>query len=233
MRARLSPVFRCLAGLLIVLLPACGAPPGPGQAHHLSYTQHVTAQAGVRAMQLRSLSGQTQSLPLSLTVHIDRNFDAAERELIVEAVGEWNEALNGESHIEVAADAIDTFSDMSRIRKPNVWVIARIESSHPLAAARDMSRALAVKIGGRSGIIYVVHDRLGSRDLRGIVLHELGHVFGLAHDPRGKLMSPYYKANKQQCIDKGTIRAIAELHQMPIDDFDWCIGRGMEAIVAD
>jgi putative peptidase family protein len=64
-------------------------------------------------------------------------------------------------------------------------------------------------------------DRIGMRDLGGIVMHELGHVLGLGHS-EGGLMAARYHPTNQQCIDKATITAVAAKRRLPVDQLNWC-----------
>ena len=169
-----------------------------------------------------------------IPLHIDRTFPAAERDHILSAIDQWNNVMNGTMRFDIAPDAYDfTTYAAGPLRAARAWVIARVDSHHPLIDNPTFHRALAVSVGVRSGVIYIVHDRIGRRDLTGIVMHELGHVLGLRHDAGGRLMSPYATKDAQKCIDKGTVRALALAHGFDLEVFNWCVGPGMESIEAE
>ena len=68
-------------------------------------------------------------------------------------------------------------------------------------------------------IVYL--DRVGTRDLGGVVMHELGHVLGLAHGERG-LMAAHYHPTDQRCVDKATITAVAAQRRLAVNQLNWC-----------
>ena len=167
-------------------------------------------------------------------VHIDRTFNMYERAKIMRAVNEWNVALNGQVRLTVSTDKFDSTPYLAAgSRRPEGWIVAKIDSRSPVMADKSMSRALAVTVGTRKAIVYVVADRLGSRDLGGIMMHEFGHALGVGHDASSQLMHPYYTGDKQRCIDKGTVRAVAAAQGLAADRMNWCMGSGEKINVAE
>ncbi len=55
------------------------------------------------------------------------------------------------------------------------------------------------------------------------MLHELGHVLGLNHNPRSRLMSTDYVLDKQGCVDKVTVETLATHKQLPLNELNWCV----------
>ena len=162
-----------------------------------------------------------------IVLYVDGNFGPAERERIGLAVQQWNHALNGFVQLQAALLAREeTDRSLSRLRRSG-WVVARVDSRH--SAAGDRS-ALAVTVGNRSGgFIYVIADRFGSRDLTAVLLHEIGHVLGAGHDPRGHLMAPVYERANGHCIDRGAVAMVAQAQRLPLDRLNWCVGPGLES----
>ena len=98
-------------------------------------------------------------------------------------------------------------------------------ASRGLEAPRgSQGQALAITLrqpqGG--GLVVIYADSLGGRDLGGVMRHELGHVLGLDHEPRGGLMATHYSPHDQQCIDRAAAEAIARLRKLPLDQLIWC-----------
>src|SRR3954471_18244797 len=74
----------------------------------------------------------------------------------------------------------------------------------------------------RSGVMVIYVDRIGRRDLGGVVMHELGHVLGLGHSGKGGLMAAQYHPTSQRCVDQGTVEAVAAKRGLPAAELNWC-----------
>lgn len=163
----------------------------------------------------------------TLTVYVDHDFDGAERERIGLALQQWNHALNGFVRLRpvlLPADVSD--AAMAQLRRPGVWIIAKVDSRHP--SGRDRS-ALAMTVGNRgSGFVYVIADRFAMRDLTAVMLHEVGHVLGAGHDPQGRLMAPVYDRNNGHCIDRAAVAMVASAQRLPLGQLNWCVGPGLD-----
>lgn len=207
------------AGLLLYAAPASAASPREREVPPFQYTAH-----GARA------AAASQIIPL----YIDRDFDENERQRIVMAMRQWNYVLNGyvrfDAHL-LPEDA--SRAALAQVRRRGGWVVARVDSRHPVAQRGEGEKALAVTVtGGRDGgFVYVIADRIGGRDLTGVVLHEFGHVLGAGHGQHG-LMAPVYSLDGARCIDYAAAGLVAQAQRLPLAGMNWCEGLGRERMPA-
>jgi hypothetical protein len=155
------------------------------------------------------------STPEIVTLRIVGPFDAEAEAKVRLAIEEWNYVLNGFVRFDIAAPGA---------WHAGAWDIraekgGSPQSPDPAGQPLSFTQAGLASIGGRL-VIFV--DRVGTRDLRGIVLHELGHVLGLGHDTGGNLMSARYSLTAEQCVDKPSVEAIAARRKLPADRLNWC-----------
>jgi hypothetical protein len=206
-----SGLLLLVAAIALSLMGAAAAVPG-GPAYDTSayrYTDRPSAAAT-----------SSRVVP----VYVDSDFGPAERERIGFALRQWNHVLNGFVRLHpVLLDTADR--DLGRLRRAG-WIVAKVDSRHPLA--RDRS-AMAVTVGNRGGgFVYVIADRFSTRDLTAVLLHEIGHVLGAGHDPYGHLMAPVYDRANGHCIDRGAVVMVAQAQRLPLDRLNWCVGPNLE-----
>ena len=159
-----------------------------------------------------------------IDLYVDRDFSDYERDRMLSAMRQWNYVLNGFVQFRARVLAADPQPMMlAQIRRSGGWVLARVDSRHPVAQQGEGTHALAVTTGNRGGFVYVISDRIGNRDLTGVIMHEFGHVLGAGHDGYG-LMAPVYNAAMGRCIDQDAVALVARAQRLPINSLNWCEG---------
>ena len=110
---------------------------------------------------------QPASTGRTVTLLVDSEFPDVQRQAIVAALRQWNYALNGYVRFEARTLPRDvTASDIARARRGGAWIVAAVDSRHPIAQRGEGAHALAVTVGnGHDGYVYVIEDRIGGRDL--------------------------------------------------------------------
>jgi hypothetical protein len=166
---------------------------------------------------------QPASTGRTIPLYVDSDFPGVERKAIVSAMRQWNYVLNG--YVQFRAHVLPSDADSSeiaRLRRGGAWIVAAIDSSHPIAQKGEGLHALAVTVGnGHDGFVYVIEDRIGGRDLAGVIMHEFGHVLGAGHDQAG-LMAPVYNAAASRCIDRDAVSMVANAQHLPMRQLNWC-----------
>jgi hypothetical protein len=175
----------------------------PAQAAGLRYTNHRPAATAEEIVPLR-LKG---------------SFTPGERAKILRAVNEWNVALNGFVRFAIVEDS---GASVANARQSRPWSIMAAEGIAPrVAPGPTIALAHTQPLPGSGGLMIVYVDRIGTRDLGSVVMHELGHVLGVGHGEKG-LMAAHYHPADQQCVDKATIAAVAAKRQLAVDQLNWC-----------
>jgi len=173
------------------------------QATTLRYTNHRPAATAEEIVPLR-LKG---------------SFTPGERAKILRAVNEWNVALNGFVRFTIVEDSGASAANAPQSRP---WSIMAAEGITPrVVPGPTIALAHTQPLPGSGGLMIVYVDRIGTRDLGSVVMHELGHVLGVGHGEKG-LMAAHYHPADQQCVDKATITAVAAKRRLAVDQLNWC-----------
>jgi hypothetical protein len=172
---------------------------------------------------------QPASTGRTIALYVDADFPDVQRQAIVSAVRQWNYVLNGYVQFRARTLPQDTSgNDIARLRRSGAWIVALVDSRHSIAQQGEGAHALAVTVGnGHDGFVYVIRDRIGGRDLAGVLMHEFGHVLGAGHDHAG-LMAPVYNAAAARCIDHDAVAMVATAQRVPLQRLNWCEPTGYD-----
>lgn len=175
----------------------------------------------------------SQEMP-TYPVYVDKDFGEADRLSIAEALDQWNYALNGHAKFVIVSDTFDMEPEiLQRVVSGSAFVILKVSGDNPIVARSDevveehehkgshsYSLGFTVAIGNHT--IYLVRDRIKENKMvKGIVMHEVGHALGAEHVGDG-LMFPGYDAERYQCVDYQTVKAVAEYHNWKVDTLNYC-----------
>ena len=165
----------------------------------LQYTSHPAATAR----------------PEIVALIVAETFSLHERAKILRGVNEWNVALNGFVRFEIVSGGKKATTGATEH-----WTITSKQGGQNFDTATTL--AATYPAAGIGGLMVIHVSRIGRRDLGGVVMHELGHVLGLGHNPKGGLMAAHYHPTSQQCIDRATAEAVAAKRGLPAAALNWC-----------
>ena len=206
------------ASLLLSLLPGCT------ESGYLVTSLAGDPIATSRPPARDAASRYTSHPPAATTeevvpLRIKGSFSVGDRAKILRAVNEWNVALNGFVRFTIV-EGSEAAATGARQSRP--WSIMAAEGISPrVVPGPTVALAVTQPLPGSGGLMIVYVDRIGTRDLGSVVMHELGHVLGVGHGEKG-LMAAHYHPADQQCVDKATVAAVAAKRRLPMDQLNWC-----------
>jgi predicted Zn-dependent protease len=164
-----------------------------------------------------------------IPVWIDNNFGQADLLSIQDALDQWSFALNGYLVFRVESTHFDMqIEPMQAAQDGKAWLILKIARNNRLTKYHDdkqpfghIALAFTDRIGGNT--LYLVRDRLDNDQVRGIMMHEMGHLLGAEHHMGdGILMNPQYNSNNAQCVDYDTLKQVALYQHLEISKLNYC-----------
>jgi hypothetical protein len=155
-----------------------------------------------------------------IPVYIDIYFSQDDKMSIQDAIDQWNYSLNGLIVLEIKSDKFDMDPDeLKYIIATHGLMIFKINSDN-YHVDNDAELAFVNDLSGNE--LFLIRDRMSSADVKGITLHELGHVLGLTHLDQG-IMRPNFHAEDINCIDKFAIDQLSSHLLIPSDRFNYCV----------
>lgn len=153
-------------------------------------------------------------------VYIDADFTSEQRFMIEEALGNWNETLNGYIEFKVLDDHKKL--DENFVLGHNELVFIQSVMGDP------DSGTLGVTNGAPGDKIVMYVDNLKRiNDPLVVYLHEIGHAVGAEHSGhKGSLLFPYYvnQAVAAHCIDNYTIdEVVKNNYYMDKKNINYCV----------
>lgn len=161
------------------------------------------------------------AVPLVVPVYFDLSFTDSELLDLTAAFEEWNYALNGaqvfrqEAFFDGAGGQKAVRALMARSLEGMI-VIRRPTGDAGLEDVSPSALAWVDSVCGDE--LNVAADRIGGRDLKTVVMHEIGHSMCIPHIPViHTLMFPGY-TGATGCIDRVTVQVLSTLRP---HTFDW------------
>jgi predicted Zn-dependent protease len=177
--------------------------------HQIQYTKHP---------------GPVMTMVQHVPIYIDEKFSAHQRAEIHAAIDDWNFALNGYTDLIVVDDSYDMGIAAAEkvIRTHEGIIILAVGTDSPMV--EEMGDGVLAWVNEIDGnLMHVVYDRIGTRNMRAIMVHEFGHALGLPHIyVKNTVMYPNYNYGST-CIDKITLMALQSVHsRYDVNHMNFC-----------
>lgn len=156
-------------------------------------------------------------------VMTDRLFSKEEQQQILRAIDEWNVALNKTIELDVIDLQFDMEIDkINKVMSENGIMILSVPSYGDVMRYVDDGTigAKTDRIGGN--VIYLLNDRIDSKNIFAFTLHEIGHVLGSQHAEHG-LMNPNYHPHHKYCVDKFAVEQVAMFNGLNVNKMNYCV----------
>jgi hypothetical protein len=216
MLARIAAAAAAVAVPLVglALLGAC-APPEYLLSERTDGAPRATTSS-LRGVPARYTDHTPGTAPTQVvTLWFTGPFTEDEHGRILAAVGEWNRVLNGAARFDVTPAPL-----------PDSWSIIASKQGVSLQEWRTPQPLVAHLRFAQGGMIVVYVSRLaevrnldvdaGGRDLRGLMVHELGSALGGGNGPT--LVTSRF----QDCIDENMAESVGSILKIPKAQLNWC-----------
>lgn len=166
-----------------------------------------------------------------IEISIDDRFNKEEESNIKGAVDEWNIVFNGQKELRLVKKCMvescaKKFVDY--VDRGSGIVILKLNGEDELISSVDTDGIIAFVPRKGAHLMIVIENHLGKKDLKGIVLHELGHIFGADHlEVEGSLMYPKYMRKQSDCVDKITAKMVSDYLELKFENMNYCIVPGL------
>jgi len=158
------------------------------------------------------------------------NFSDSDKSGLYGAMREWNKVLNGQMVLKVGGEVSWTDMDEWEEKLEEVmgsrdgWLLIKLSSEHPIVRRRIMDGTLAFVPGLGAPLMFIIEDHMGSKNMRTILMHEMGHMLGADHvNVDYTLMTPKYGPKQPDCIDLLTARQVAWFRDLDIEYMNYCV----------
>ncbi len=170
-----------------------------------------------------------------IPVWIDSNFSKTQVSEINKAIAEWNMVFNGQVIVKVEStfkSVAEAETKLEEAFKTGLGIlIINLPESNPLLGnlIDDSDGVLAFVRGPGGHLMTVIGDHVGNRNLKTIVLHEMGHLFGCYHvNIPNSLILPFYSNDQANCVDKISAAQAAGYLGLNLNTLNYCVTPNFE-----
>ncbi len=191
--------------VLLAFLSACTIP-------HACNTQDTRYSVYVRH------EPPVVNVPRVTPVWVDKDFPTGQKADVLAAIDEWNFALNGYASFQVVDDKFDMDPDVLQRIKDTLQGLVILDVSVKNDYVKEMPEGVLAwvpELGANS--MFVIGDRVGNRNLKSIVMHEMGHILGLEHQEEAGTLMYFSYDQGRSCVDWVTAMHLASVHGR----YDW------------
>lgn len=159
-------------------------------------------------------------------VYLDTSLSSIIQEEALDAVREFNQAVNGRIVLLPQSYDIAGGSDLGAMKQAeenNAIVIIGTTSKMGMMASLEGAVAITYPYGHSlpSALIYIAQDTIPLSVGKYILLHELGHAFGLEDTGNeDTLMDRTFV--RPHCLDRRTMQGIAKKMGWAVETMNWC-----------
>jgi hypothetical protein len=138
-----------------------------------------------------------------LIFYVDNKFNDLELAEIRKSITEWDYVLNGNLGMRYIGRHGMEERILEEVREGRAILVNKVGID--CSFIPEASGIVLAFVSG--GSIFVISDRVNVEHLRGIMLHEIGHILGLSHFGNS-LMKPHYDYNLHYCVTREIISEI-------------------------
>ncbi len=162
--------------------------------------------------------------PDKIPVYVDKKFSTDHKADIRAAISEWNIVLNGYESLSIVSEDFDMEpAVLEQIEKSEQGLLVLRRGVEDSVGDGVLGWVRMPDEGGEAHALNLVEDVFGTRSVKTVALHELGHVLGVRHLPiQGSVMFPFYGRFQAACVDQATVQALASVRGGSWKTLNYC-----------